>query len=234
MNSPPVNGRGSPTASSCATCTITCLSPLPRPPIQSPHQPHVTGSATNVCGETAGRGKEVASSPWAKRTEVNLGETGSTPSRRAGQCQKTRYPEAETVSLKQIPRRHPPPGPSRSLTSPEATGCPVHQCGLCAPSTGFAGPPPPQAGEDHGEIAPQRILTRLRGTSSRPKAKSLQWSDFRGEGHEGYARMARTARRVVEGAQRTWQGLSPRPRILPRKGGEVRRDPAPQERGAGW
>ena len=59
---------------------------------------------------------------------------------------------------------------------------------------------------------PQRILTRLRGTSSRPKAKSLQWSDFRGEGHEGYARMARTTRRVVEGAQRTYQEPSPRPR----------------------
>ncbi len=95
-----------------------------------PSTPRWTGSATNACGETAGRGKEVASSPWARRTEANLGETGSPPSRRAGQCQKTRYPEADTVSLIKYQRRHPPPGPSRSLTSPEAIGCPVHRCGL--------------------------------------------------------------------------------------------------------
>ena len=107
----PVNGRGSPTASLCAHCTIRCLSPRFWPPLECVHQPHATGSATNVCGETAGRGKEVASSPWAKRTEVNLGETGSPPSRRAGQCQKTRYPEAETVSRKQIPRRSSASGP---------------------------------------------------------------------------------------------------------------------------
>ena len=32
-----------------------------------------------------------------------------------------------------------------------------------APSTGFAGPPPPQAGEDYGEIAPRQILPRATG-----------------------------------------------------------------------
>ena len=98
--SPPRKGEGDLTASVCATCRKRCLSPRFWPPLECVHQPHATGSATNVCGETAGRGKEVASNPWAKRTEVNLGETGSTPSRRAGQCQKTRYPEADTVSLK--------------------------------------------------------------------------------------------------------------------------------------
>ena len=104
------------------------------------------------------------------------------------------------------PALEPTTGPcsavGRSLTSPEAERPSGASVCLCAPSAGFAGPPPPRAGEDHGEIVPQRILTRLRGTSSRPKAKSLQWSDFRGEGHEGYARMARTTRRVVEGAPR--------------------------------
>jgi hypothetical protein len=40
-------------------------------------------------------------------------------------------------------------------------------------------PPPPRGGG---------------GASSRPQAKSLQWSDFRREGHESYARMARRSR----------------------------------------
>lgn len=39
----------------------------------------------------------------------------------------------------------------------------------------------------------------LVGLRAVPEAKSLQWSDFRGEGHESYARMA-GARRVGEGA----------------------------------
>jgi hypothetical protein len=91
-----------------------------------PSTPRWTGSATNAGGEIAGRGKEVAPGPWAKRTEANLGETGSTPSRRAGQCHKPRSPETSCVSLTK-PRDE---GRlrARSFSSPEArNGRPVHQ-----------------------------------------------------------------------------------------------------------
>src|SRR5690349_346675 len=64
--------------------------------------------------------------------------------------------------------------------------------------------------------------------SSRPKAKSLQWSDFRREGHEGYARMAegdagkthgRPGRFLLalctDGQARLWQTVPPRTRSSP-------------------
>jgi len=44
---------------------------------------------------------------------------------------------------------------------------------------------------------PDLSLPRV-GLRAVPKAKSLQWSDFRREGHESYARMARAARLASE------------------------------------
>src|SRR5690606_35240270 len=51
-----------------------CLSPRFHALVEYMHQPHATGSATNVCGETAGRRRGVVPNRWAKRTEANLGE----------------------------------------------------------------------------------------------------------------------------------------------------------------
>ena len=56
-----------------------CLSPRFHALVEYMHQPHATGSATNVCGETAGRRRGVVPNRWAKRTEANLGGTGSPP-----------------------------------------------------------------------------------------------------------------------------------------------------------
>ena len=66
----------------------------------TPSTPRWTGSATNACGEIAGRGRRVAALPWAKDTELRVGPS-STISRSAGQCQKPRYPETFCVSYNQ-------------------------------------------------------------------------------------------------------------------------------------
>jgi len=74
-----------------------------------------------------------------------------------------------------------------------------------APRTGASGrplpsrkraPPPPRLRRRGGPGLQLRLelsLPRV-GLRAVPKAKSLQWSDFRREGHESYARMARAAR----------------------------------------
>ena len=51
-----------------------------------------------------------------------------------GTMPETPVPGGGDRLTKQIPRRHPPPGPSRSLTSPEGHARPVH---LCARTSSF-------------------------------------------------------------------------------------------------
>ena len=110
--SPPRKGEGD-RLQTLAVIAKKNLSPRCGSELDSlPSTPRWTGSATNAGGEIAGRGKGVVPSPWAKRTEAKMsGRQDRPPSRRAGQCQKTRYPEADIVSLKQMPRRSSASGP---------------------------------------------------------------------------------------------------------------------------
>ena len=127
----------SPSASRCARCRKRYLSPHSPRRVECPHQPRGGREARRtLAGRLLGGGGESSrtAGPSARsrdgRANPPLPTRGTMPETPATR----RRLSSRTYSYQ---RRHPPPGPSRSFSSPEGHARPVHQCAIYTPSQGW-------------------------------------------------------------------------------------------------